>query len=63
MPFALSALPKAVKDAFTKAFPAAAIQTGYLVESKGGKSEYEIEYTLNGKKKEAKFSPEGKAAK
>lgn len=62
MPVPVSALPPAVKDAFAKAFPGAPINTVYLVESKGGKTEYEIEYRLKGRRKEAKFSPEGKIA-
>ena len=62
MPVAVAAVPPLVKDAFTKAVPGALIHTVYLVESKGGKTEYEIEYRLKGRNKEAKFSPEGKIA-
>lgn len=52
--------PKAVIDGFNKAYAGAAIKEVFKIESKAGKNYFEIEYTLKGKTKEAKLSPDGK---
>ncbi len=56
-----NAAPKAVIDGFNKAYAGAAITEVYKIESKTGKNYFEIEYTIKGKKKEAKLSSEGKS--
>ena len=52
--------PKAVTDAFAKAFAGATIKEVYKIETKDAKNYFEIEYTLKGKTKEAKINPLGK---
>jgi outer membrane lipoprotein-sorting protein len=52
--------PKAVSDAFAKAFSGATIKEVYKIETKEAKNYFEIEYTLKGKNKEAKIDPSGK---
>lgn len=57
---ATAAIPKTVADGFRTSFPGAVITGAYRIESKKEKNHYEIEYSLKGKKKEARLSPEGK---
>ena len=57
---ALATIPKTVADGFRTSFPGAVITAAYRIESKKEKNHYEIEYSLKGKKKEARLSPEGK---
>ena len=55
-----SDVPKAVSEAFIKAFAGAKIKEVYKIESKDGKNYFEIEYDLKGKTKEVKLDPSGK---
>ncbi len=52
-------VPKIVLEAVTKKHPTAIINNLFKIKSKAGKNYYEIEYTLQGKTKEAKVSTEG----
>ena len=52
--------PKAVMEAFNKAFAGASIKEIYKIESKDGKNYFEIEYSVKGKVKEAKIDAAGK---
>lgn len=59
MAIPLSVVSKAVMEAFVKQFPGAKVDRVYEISSTEGKIYYEIEYTLKGKKKEAKLSTAG----
>lgn len=59
MPISQSAAPKVVMDGFGAKFPGAKVNQVYQISSPGGKEYFEIEYTLKGKKKEAKLSAGG----
>lgn len=59
MAIPLSVVPKAVMEAFVKQFPGGKVDRVYEISSPDGKIYYEIEYTLKGKKKEAKLSTAG----
>jgi hypothetical protein len=58
-----SAAPKVVIDAVTKAWPKATVKEVFEIETKDGKHYYEIEYSINGKTKEAKIAADGKLIK
>ena len=54
-----TAAPKAVLDAVKKAWPTATINQVYEIDTKDSKHYFEVEYTINGKKKEAKIAADG----
>jgi len=55
-----SAAPTAVVDQFMKSFPGATITEVYRIETNKRKDNYEIEYNLKGRKKEARITADGK---
>lgn len=55
----VSAAPKAVINAVTTAWPKSTIKAVFEIETKDGKHYYEVEYTINGKTKEAKIATDG----
>lgn len=59
----VSAAPKVVINTVTTAWPKATIKEVFEIETKDGKHYYEIEYTINGKTKEAKVATDGKLIK
>lgn len=53
----ITATPAKVIADFNKKYTGATINEVYFIETKDGGNYYEIEYTLHGKKKEAKINP------
>jgi hypothetical protein len=56
----ISAAPPNITEAFHKTFPGATIGQVYQINADHKPVYYELEYVLNGKKKEAKFDAGGK---
>lgn len=59
MAIPVSTLPKAVIDGFYKNFTGAGITEVYQISTGKGKSYFEIEYTVKGRKKEVKLNNNG----
>ena len=58
-PIEISSAPAVVMDGFTKSNPKAIVKQVYRIESKTQKY-FEVEYTINGRKKELKIAADGK---
>lgn len=54
-----AAAPQKVLEGFGKKFPGAKVNEVFQIYSASGKDYFEIEYTLHGKKKEARLSASG----
>lgn len=58
-----SALPAAVTNAVNTKYPGAVYGRTERIEKPGGKTLYEVNITVNGKKKELEMNPDGSLAK